>query len=208
MHRICSNIWETSKWPEIWTKSIIVTIPKKDNLTQCTNYLTISLINHASKSMLKIFKNRLDTQLEQILSEKQAGFRKNRSTIEKILNLWFICEKHNLFIDFRKAFDRVWQKGLWSSMHKFNIDRKLIDIIKNLYDKASSVILRKGVIGEEFPTKTGVRQECLLSPTLFNLFLEDIMQNALCCRNGTIKMNGRLITNLRFADDIDGLAGS
>ena len=66
MHRICSNIWETSKWQEIWTKSIIVTIPKKDNLTQCTNYRTISLINHASKSMLKIVKNRLDPQVEQI----------------------------------------------------------------------------------------------------------------------------------------------
>ena len=93
-------------------------------------------------------------------------------------------------------------------MKTFNIDRKLIDIIKNLYDKASSAILRNGVIGEEFTTKTGDRQGCILSPTLFNLFLEDIMQKALCCHNGTIKMNGRLITNLRFADDIDGLAGS
>ena len=92
-------------------------------------------------------------------------------------------------------------------MQTFNIDRKLIDIIKNLYDKASSAILRKGVIGEEFPTKTGVRQGCLLSPTMFNIFLEDIMQNALCCHNGTIKMNEIIITNLRFADDIDGLAG-
>ena len=93
-------------------------------------------------------------------------------------------------------------------MEKFNIDRKLIDIFTNLYDKASSAILRKGVIGEEFPIKTGVRQRCLLSPTLFNLFLEDIMQNALFCHNGTIKMNGRIITNIRFADYIDGLASS
>ena len=96
-------------------------------------------------------------------------------------------------------------------MQKCNIERKSIDIIKNLYDKASihySAILKKGVIGEEFPIKTGVRQGCLLSPTLFNLFLEVIMQNALVCHNGTIKMNGRLITNLRFADDIDCLAGS
>ena len=54
MHRICSNIWETSKWPEIWTTSIIVTIQKKGNLIQCTNYRTISLINHSSKIMLKI----------------------------------------------------------------------------------------------------------------------------------------------------------
>ena len=156
MHRICSNILETSKWPEIWTKSIIVTIPNKSNITQYTNYRTISLINHTSKMMLKIVSNRLDPQVEQILSEEQGGFRKNRNIIEHIFNLRLICEKHNLqqkklyhlFINFRKAFDRVWQKGRWFSMQKFNIDTKLIDIIKNLYDKASCAILRKGVIGE------------------------------------------------------------
>ena len=93
-------------------------------------------------------------------------------------------------------------------MQKCNIDRKLIDIIINLYDKASNAILRKLVIGKEFPTKTGVRQGCLLSPTLFILFLEDIMQNTLCCHNRSIKMKGRLITNLRLTDDIDSLAGS
>ena len=60
MHGICSNIWETSNWPEIWTKSIIITIPKKGNIQQCNNYRTISLINHASKLMVKIVKNRLD----------------------------------------------------------------------------------------------------------------------------------------------------
>ena len=57
-------------------------------------------------------------------------------------------------------------------MKKCNIESKLIDIIKNLYDKEISSILRKGTIGECIPTKTGVRQGCLLSPTLFNLFLE------------------------------------
>ena len=90
----------------------------------------------------------------------------------------------------------------------FNIYSKLIDFIKNLHDKASSATLRKVAIDELFPTKNGIRQGCLLSHTLFILFLEEIMDNALHSHNDTIKMNGRLITDLRFADDIDGIAGS
>ena len=91
LHKICSNIWETGIWPEIWTKSLIITLPKKGNLQHCSNYRTISLISHASKVMLKIIKNRLQPQADRIIAEEQAGFMKDRSTIEQIL-----CEKHNL----------------------------------------------------------------------------------------------------------------
>ena len=93
-------------------------------------------------------------------------------------------------------------------MKKYNIDTKLINLIQSLYEKASSAVIHKGICGDWFPTKTGVRQGCLLSPTLFNIFLEDIMNDALSNHTGSIKINGRNITNLRFADDIDGLAGS
>ena len=66
----------------------------------------------------------------------------------------------------------------------------------------SSVI----TVGERFRTKAGVRQGCLLSPTLFNIFLERIMTNALEDHEGSVSISGRTITNLRFADGIDALA--
>ena len=62
--------------------------------------------------------------------------------------------------------------------------------------------------GEWFRTTVGVRQDCLLSPTLFNIFLERIMSDALEEHKSTVSVGGRPVTNLRFADDIDGLAGS
>ena len=110
---------------------------------------------------------------------------KDSYTIEQIFNLrigYYYARninynKKDKFIDFRKAFDRVWQKSLWSSMKKYNIDIKLINLIQSLYENANSAVMHKGISGEWFPTKTGVRQGCLLSSTLFNIFLEDIMKD-------------------------------
>ena len=65
-----------------------------------------------------------------------------------------------------------------------------------------------GSLGEWFRTTVGVRQDCLLSPTLFNIYLESIMTGALEDHEGSVSIGGRTITNLRFADDIDGVAGS
>ena len=79
---ICYKIWQTGKWPTLWTKSLVTTLPKKGNLQQCQNYRTISLISHPSKVMLKIIRNTLKLQAEKTIAEEQAGFRAGRSTTE------------------------------------------------------------------------------------------------------------------------------
>ena len=92
-------------------------------------------------------------------------------------------------------------------MKKYNIGINLTQVIKNLYYKATSAVLFNGSIGDRFRTTVGVRQGCLLSPTLFNIFLERIMIDALEDHEGTVSFGGRTITNFRFADYIDALAG-
>ena len=92
-------------------------------------------------------------------------------------------------------------------MKKYNTSTNLIRIIKNLYDKATSAVLFNSSIGDWFRTTVGVRQERLLSPTLFKIFLERLMTDALEEHEGTVSIGGGTITNLRFSDDIDGLAG-
>ena len=92
-------------------------------------------------------------------------------------------------------------------MKKYNTSTYLIRFIKKLYDKATRVVLFNSSIGDWFRTTVGVRKGCLLSPTLFDLFLERIMTDALKDHEDTVSIGGRTITNLRFADDIDDLAG-
>ena len=87
-------------------------------------------------------------------------------------------------------------------MRKYNINASIIRAIENLYDKAQSAVLFIGSTGDWFRTTVGVRQGCLLSPTLFNIFLERIMSEALDDHEGSVSIGGRLITSFRFADDI------
>ena len=92
-------------------------------------------------------------------------------------------------------------------MKKYNFNTILIQVIKHLYDKASSLVLFNSSIGDWFRTTVGVRPGFLLSSTLFNIFLERIMTDALEDHEGTVRIEGRTIINLRFADDIARLAG-
>ena len=92
-------------------------------------------------------------------------------------------------------------------MKKYNVGRKLVHTLDQLYAKASSAVLVQSKIGEWFHTSVEVCQGYLLSPTLFNIFLERIMTDALEDLTSTVNIGGRTITNLRFADNIDGLAG-
>ena len=163
--------------------------------------------------MLKVILNRLKPQAGEIIAEEQAGFRAGRSTTEQIFNPRILCEKYlqhqqnlyHVFIDLKKAFDRVWHAALWATM-KYNISANLVRTIEQLYDKATSAVQMNGSIGEWFRTTVGVRQGCLLSPILFNIFLERSMSDALEEHDGNVGIGGRNITNLRFADDIDALA--
>ena len=108
--------------------------------------------------MLKIILNRLKPQAEKIIAEEQAGFRAGRSTTEQIFNLRIPCEKYlqyqqdlyHVFIDFKKAFDRVWHAALWATMKKYNIIADLIQVTKHLYDKGTGAVLLNSSIRNWF----------------------------------------------------------
>ena len=122
------------------------------------------------------------------MSEEQAGFRPSRGTIEKIFLLRLLAEKYTelqggelyfIFIDFKKAFDRVWHEAMWKIMHHYGLSPKLIALLENLYKRAESAVIVGQDITDWFKQTVGVRQGCIVSPDLFNLYLEHILRVAL-----------------------------
>ena len=88
---------KTQQWPQDWKRSVFIPIPKKGYAKEYSNYLTIALISHASKAMLKILQARLQQYVNHELPDVQAGFRKDRGTRDQIANICWIIEKAREF---------------------------------------------------------------------------------------------------------------
>ena len=93
LHSICQQIWKTQQWPQDWKKSVFITIPKKGNAKECSNYHTTALISHTCKVMLKILQARLQQYVKCELPDVQAGFRKGRGTRDQIANICWMIKK-------------------------------------------------------------------------------------------------------------------
>ena len=90
LHSIGQQIWETQQWPQDWKRSVFISISKKGNAKECSNYHTIALISHASKVMHKILQARLQQYVNHELPDVQAGFIKGRGTKDQIANIHWI----------------------------------------------------------------------------------------------------------------------
>ena len=93
LHSICQQIWKTQQWPLDWKMSVFISIPKKGNAKECSNYHTIALISHTSTAMLKILQSRLQQYVNHELPDVQAVFRKERGTRDQIANICWIIKK-------------------------------------------------------------------------------------------------------------------
>ena len=95
LHSICQQTWKTQQWPQDWKRSVLIPIPKKGNVKECSNYHTTGLTSHASKIMLKILQPRLQQYMNRELPDVQA--RKGRETRDQIVNIHWIIEKGREF---------------------------------------------------------------------------------------------------------------
>jgi len=210
MHNMITHVWITGNWPDDWTQSTFVPLFKKGDPTVCANYRTMSLISHASKVLLKVIVDRMRDKVEFEVAEEQAGFRPNRGITEHLCNLRLITERararrqplYLCFIDFEKAFDMISHKKLWKGMLSMGFAPHLVSLIKSLYEMQKSNVRAAGGKSDWFNVMKGVRQGCLLSPYLFNIMCEVLMRLALEGFESGFKIGGRLVTNLRYADDI------
>ena len=118
---ICQQIWKTQQWPQDWKRSVFISIPKKDNVKEHSNYYTITVISHTSKVMLKILQARLQQYINCEHPDVQAGFSKDRGTRDQIANICCIIKKARVFqknihfclLDYTKAFNCMDHNKLW-----------------------------------------------------------------------------------------------
>ena len=151
------------------------------------------------------------------LPDVQAGFRKGRGTRDQIANICWIIEKARefqknicfCFVDYAKAFDCVDYNKLCKILQEMGIPDHLTCLLRNLYAGQEATVRTGHETTDWFQIGKGVRQGCILSPCLFNLYAEYIMRNAgLEEAQAEIKIAGRNINNLTYADDSTLMAES
>ena len=167
--------------------------------------------------MLKILQARLQQYVDHEVPDVQAGFRKGRGTRDQIANIPWITEKarefqkniYFCFIDYAKAFDCVDHNKLWKILKEMRISDHLTCRLRNLYVGQEATVRTGHGTTDWFQIGKAVRQGCILSLCLFNLYAEYIMRNAgLEEAQSGIKIAGRNINNLRYADDTTLMAES
>ena len=181
-------IWREESVPADWRSQLLVPLHKKGSRTNCDNYRGIALLSIPSKVFAKAILNRLKPRAELVLRESQCGFRRNRSCIDQIFSLRVLMEKarefhHPLyicFVDLRKAYDSVCRSSLWTILqHTYNLPSKLVSIIHALHQGSMAAVRAYGKTSEHFAVTRGVRQGCVLAPTLFNLYFDLVIHLAL-----------------------------
>ena len=132
----------------------------------------------------QILEVKLKKTIEPTLMEAQSGFRKGRGVQDHIFTVKQITEKlleHNkntyiAFVDLEKAFDSVPRQRVWVSLKKRGVDQKLINVVLSLYKCTKNKVIYNNNVSEEFVTREGLRQGGVMSPLLFNIYMDEIMK--------------------------------
>ena len=140
-HSLGQQIWKVQQWSQDGERSVFISVTKKGNAKECSNYCTIALISHASKVILKILQGRLQQYVNRELADVQAGFRKGRRTRDQIANIHWIIEKarelqkniYFCFIDYAKAFDCVDHNKMWKILKEMEIPDHLNSFLRSVY---------------------------------------------------------------------------
>ena len=209
LHQIIVKVWEEENLPEDWLTGLLIPIHKKGCRTDCGNYRGICLLNVSYKILAVILYDRLAIYSEEIIGDYQCGFRNGRSTTDQLFIIRQIMEKawehnisiHQLFVDFKQAYDSIIRNVLFGIMEEFGIPSKLIRLTKATLTATKCKILIQGTLSDPFDIDTGLKQGDRLSTILFNLALEKVVRAMSINWNGTIFTTSKQLA--AFADDAD-----
>ena len=179
LHELLSLCWREGEVPQDMRDAKIVTLFKnKGDRSDCNNYRGISLLSVVGKVFARVVLARLQILADRIYPESQCGFRSGRSTVDMIFSVRQLQEKcreqqqplYLAFIDLTKAFDLVSRTGLFKLLEKIGCPPKLLSIIASFHVNMHGFVSFDGEISEPFKIESGVKQGCILAPTLFGIF--------------------------------------
>ena len=174
-------MWRTGDVPQRWKDATIKVLHKKKDRSDCNHYRGISLVAHSGEVLLNTVASRLSNycETEGILPEQQRGFRPTQSSVGMLfvvrrlqeLGRARIIPLHMCFIDLQKAYDCVDRELLWVVLARFGEPEKMMTIIRQFHERMRDhVRTDDGEQSEWFGATQGLRQGCVLSPLLFNVF--------------------------------------
>ena len=168
---------------------MIIPIHKKGDNRKCTNYRGISLISVLGKVYPKCLEKKCCEIVEPKLKDAQCGFCPGQSTMDQIFALqqifeksWEYAEKVNAcFVDLEKAYDRIPRDKLWAVLLQYGIDGQLLTAMKLLYLHFEVCVRVNSATTKPFRVSVGLRQGCSLSPILFLVYMDRIVQKSKSC---------------------------
>ena len=213
-----NDVYDRGEVPADWCESIICTIFKSGSNREPQNYRGISLMNSISKIFNGILTARVQKWVEvnNVLDESQAGFRRGFSTIDNIFSLHamiqkYICRSRGrfycLFVDFKLAFDSIQHEKMWDSLKRKGIpeNRNFLKVFQSMYKQLKSCVKIENSLSEFFRCTIGTMQGCISSPIIFCLFINDLVAYLRTeCNNRGIFFTNDIedILALMFADDV------
>jgi hypothetical protein len=215
--RLCEEVFRSETYPEDWARGLIFPIFKggpKEWTHNPLKYRGITLLSVLGKVYVSVLTERVTKWAESsgILAEEQAGFRKDRSTIDQLFILSEIIKNRRpaktyaCFLDIQKAYDRVWRDGLWEKLHEYGIKGKMWRVLRSVYESVESSVIVNDHRTRFFKVDVGLRQGCLMSPILFALYInglaEEIRKVDIGARIIARKRHAQRFSSLFFADDI------
>ena len=199
--RMFQVFWVNGQLPrDLRDANIIHLYKNKGDRSSCDNHRGISLLSIAGKILARIMLNRITKHiLDDVVSESQCGFRKQRGTVDMVFAIRQLQEKcveqmqdlHLLFIDLTKAFDTVNRAALWAILRKLGCPPRFAQIIRSFHDGMFCRVIENGDASDPFPVSNGVKQGCVLAPTLFSLLFTQMLSAALSQTEAGVKIHYR-----------------
>ncbi|CAB1117831.1 unnamed protein product [Ectocarpus sp. CCAP 1310/34] len=194
-----------------------VNLFNKGDKTEPGNYRGITLSNTAGKVFCKLLNDRIVGVLEKehSISEGQAGFRKKRGCVDHVFTVGRIIQGRKragkptycFFLDVKKAYDTVWTNGLWKQLSKYGIKGEMWRVLKKMTECTRSAVMLDGELSKFFDIEQGVPQGCTLSPTLFQVFINDLLEVVEAVRKGVkVGDTATSCSRMLFADNFVGMS--